>query len=196
MSTRAEIEVILREIINGLIFHPGDLEMWVVEYPGLINVRLRAHAEDTARIIGDHGVIFKSLCKIAQAIAWNDRMRVAFSSVETPIVGEPRPYPKFEAREDWPRKELKTLLLRTAKMAFEHESQIWLDDEAVSDEETVVMIHVAKAEQPSTIERVGESLAYLFNAIGRRNGRMLTVVVIPDVPAGDRPKRHVAETRQ
>src|SRR5437660_8243607 len=111
-----DIEGMTRELIEGFCLHPENLKLIVSAHPGVVVVRIRAHAADTRRVIGDGGKQFRALYMIAQEFGKRHKVRVVFSNVERPLVGveDDESYPRFEADPDWPREELLRSIDRVA----------------------------------------------------------------------------------
>lgn len=194
-----EIAGVLRRLIEGFAFFPNDIELSLTTHPYLVRVRIRANARDTAHIIGEEGFQFRSLCKISQAIGKQHGVRVSFSHVERPIVGSKAEYPKFISLPDWPRAKIKALALDTVKRCFVSGDLASIQDNDVSEEETIFVAHVSELENPRNVESLVGALGVVFNAIGRFHGRVVTLIVIPDVPDDSVPQprsasgRHAAE---
>jgi len=190
-----EIAGVLRRLIEGFAFFPKDIELSFTTHPFLVRVRIRANARDTAHIIGDEGFQFRALCKIAQAIGKRHGARVSFSHIERPVVGCKAEYPKFVPRIDWPREKIKALALDTVRSCFVSGDLARIQDEDVSDEETIFTAHVSERERPQQVESLVGALGSVFNAIGRFHGRVVTLVVMPDVEDDSGPQPRSADGR-
>ncbi len=194
-----EIEGVLRRLIEGFAFYPKDLELSLTTHPYLVRVRLRANATDTAHIIGEGGFQFRALCKIAQAIGKRHGVHVSFSHVERSVVGTKAAYSKFVPRLNWPRARLKTLALDTVKRCCVSGDLATIEDLDVSEEETLFTIHVSERENLQQIESMIGAIGSVFNAIGRFHGRVVTIILVPDLPDDSTPQpkssagRHSAE---
>lgn len=185
-----EIESVLRKLISGFCFHPEHLTITVTIYPpNIVNVRIQGHATDTPRIIGEDGEMFRSLAKIAQAIGRRHDVGVIFSDVQQPVIGEEKPYPRFEAKADWPRETLLMHIKQASAAVFFYPK---ITHEDINEKETVVQIQVQ--EEIGTVKKLREALPVVFNAIGRMNGRILTVIVSQaEAQPGRADGRHAKE---
>ena len=182
---------LLRELLGQLVMRPSDLRLESDTVTNTLTVSVSCHAEDAPRIIGKAGSHHKALLRIARAIGERERLRV-YVEVSAPRMThqqiERREHWGFEPDPNWPRKGITRLLAQTCRMVFgdcmELEST---DDEGQN--KTMFAVSVSAHEPLELVLAMVSDLNTLFNAIGKRNGRLLQIDVTPKLePEKKQPK--------
>ncbi len=192
----SQLTVRLHAFITGLVTHLAqrekDLFVKVKPVASLVSVSIECHAEDAPRIIGKGGAHFKALTRIVQAIGSKNKLLIRLNAIEAERL-EDSDAPStwgFKPDRNWDRAGIKRLLLETCRMVFRNGDCIQVierDDNAQTL--TMFFVSVARNEPMELCLEMTNDLNTLFNAIGKRRGRLLQVGVIPEQePETPQPK--------
>lgn len=182
LTTTADlITTLLRRICDRIILHPDQLQVTVTQLRTSLVVRLRAHISDTARLIGEKGVMFRSLKAIVQEIGNRHSVTVDMERIEEPLRGTPDRFTRFKANEGADIGDLGELLLELLRNTMR-------DSEAVdmywehNGIEAKVECGVSLQEPVRTVDAMHESLRTIFTAIGKARGRLIYLNIVNDQP--------------
>jgi len=175
---------LLRRLLEEMVAHPGDLVIETKSLTQFVVITIQAHAADTPRLIGSGAVNYRSLVAIGKALGQRAGFRVSIPKIKEPVVGEPDRY-KFEADPQWPKDKIVKLLQDTAQAIFAGASEVSLCDDNSTDS-TTMEVWVARSEATLAFA-MNSSIATVFDAIGRKNGRLIYVDVVPKKRTEDEP---------
>lgn len=172
------ISDLLHGVISEFVMHKQELSV-SVEHPGgdFLSVRIDCHPGDAGKVIGAKGAHFMALATLCAMYGRKQGMFVELKPLDQPRVKDR--YAGFRQRTDWPREKLLGLIEQMAKAAF-------TDDEAIDLEcvhsatDSDVLVHVSMAESEAVFSKMNGVLRVLGNAIGKPNGRTITVRVVQD----------------
>ena len=176
---RQNVLTLFRRLVTEIISHPENLVIDAKQHTQSMVLTVQAHAADTSRLIGEGASNYKALVTMATALGGRAGMRVSVPPIREPVIGERDRY-KFTPNPEWPRTRIMDLLSDTARAVFADPDAIEIkpfdDDGTVS---TTVELWVARNERTTLVHPVGEALRTLFDAIGKANGRLIYLDVIP-----------------
>jgi predicted RNA-binding protein YlqC (UPF0109 family) len=178
----------LRKLIKGMVIefvlHPDDLVVVVTERSGVLSIRIRCHQGDVGRVIGTRGAHVNALKVLALLYGQKHKLRVDFMPIEESVQGKSDRYSKFKASTEWRKAELLGLLEQVAWNIFKADAAVAIACvDNVADSE--ITVSVARDEPARVVDQADAALGVIFNAIGKPNGRTLTVHVV----AGDLSER-------
>lgn len=185
-STAERLAELFSEILREFILHPGELEVVAVQLTKSATVHIKANGGDVGRIIGERGAHFKALQHVCLAVSHKHKTAIELAPVAEPESGRADRYQKFAAKENWREKEVLSLLTRTVRMIFRHESVIDIETKNMPGAITVFTVRIARAEDGDIVQIMQAALKTIFNAVGKANGRTLYVELIAE-------KSHEAE---
>ena len=178
MSDIEKVVDLFKRVVAAMCDHPDSLVVTARPLRASVSVSVQAHAVDTSRLIGSGGQNYWALSTIASAIGARRKIRVKVPPIREPVVGEPARF-EFKADPNWPRARILALLDETLAATFFHPVASNVDD----DEEfftTTVEVTMDRRERMGWVDRFGNALAIIFDAIGRTNGRVLMIDFIVD----------------
>lgn len=178
---------LLRKLVNEFIFHPEDLEITPRRFQKIISITWRGHRGDTSRMIGTGGATYEQLAKLMAMVGQAHGYEVDLERVSPAIRGVAERYDPFKARPDWPRARIMDLLEEMARMATKH-GQVRIESGDLTDSKTGVQVDICTAETLNTETRLRETLAHVFNVIGNKNGRTITLNVTRALPLEVQPE--------
>lgn len=171
---------LLKRILSRMVSHPENLVIDHVGFTASAKVTIQAHAADTPRLIGERAVNYRSISVLFQAICATAGFRVHVLPIKEPSVGTPDRY-KFEANKNWPAEEILELLDETARAVFQDPDAIKIEaTHSDADVSSTVELFCSKGERPELLALIGPAIERIFDAIGRANGRLLYLSVIPN----------------
>lgn len=180
-TTSDLITTLLRRICDRIILHPDELQVTVTQLRTSLVVRLRAHISDTARLIGEKGVMFRSLKAIVQVVGDRHNVTVDMERIEEPLRGTPDRFTRFKANEGADIGDLQELLrelLRNTMRDGEAVEVFW-DHNGI---DAHVSAHVSYGEPVRNVDAMHESLRTIFTAIGKARGRLIYLNIVNDQP--------------
>jgi predicted RNA-binding protein YlqC (UPF0109 family) len=179
---------LLRRLLSRMVAYPETLVLDAKAFYGSATISIQAHAADTPRLIGTGCVNYRSIRAIMLAVCARRGYSVTVPKIREPVTGVPEQY-KFTANPRWPSTELLALLTDTVRGCVEQPESVRLephhDDENVT---TTVEVFVSRTENKDVLRALGPAIKTVFDAIGRTNGRLLNVALIPDAePSQEQP---------
>lgn len=164
-----------------MISYPDALVLEVQERPTSYTITIQAHAADTPRLIGEAGRNYRAIASMMSLIGGRARHRIHIPPIKEPVVGVHERY-QFCPDLHWPKEDLRSLLCRVARAMFEHPEAVRVEMEDIEATlSTNVQILVAKTEATAMVKAAQDCLTVLWDAIGKANGRLLYLDVVPGV---------------
>ena len=144
-------------------------------------IRIDVHPSEVGRVIGEHGAHFKALENILLAISYKAKQVFELLPMQEPDASVvPIRYGRFHGQDDWPAHKVKKLIEDTAMAVFRNESAVVVEVREMKNFVSAFTINVDRREEADVIKIVQPAFTTLFNAIGRVNGRVLIVEIVPD----------------
>src|SRR6266550_4699768 len=191
----AQLQVKLHALLTGLVGHLAqrekDLCIEVKPLAAMLSVSIGCHAQDAPRIIGKGGAHHKALARILSCIGQKNKVLVKLEAIQAERlkVSEASMW-GFKSDQNWDKVGIRRLLLETCRMVFRDGDCIQIadrDDDAQM--QTLFFVSVARNEPMELCLAMTNDLNTIFNAIGKRRGRLLQVGVVPELePETPQPK--------
>jgi predicted RNA-binding protein YlqC (UPF0109 family) len=179
VNDKHPIADLLERLAGGMCHYPDALRFEHRFSPASATLTVRAHAADTSRLIGEGGKNYQALRTLMQAAGARRGLSVTLARFMEPVTGQPeRHSATMTENPDWPREKLIRLLRDTLDAVFEFSDRI---EVAEYPEATAAMttfeVYISPLEKPDLYDLLKEPLWRIFDAIGRRHGRVLNVTV-------------------
>jgi|SRR6266571_3947972 len=177
----------LHALVTGLVSHLAqrekDLRIEVKPCGTMLSVWIGCHAEDAPRIIGKGGAHHKALARIVHAIGQKNKMLIKLEAIQAERleVFEASMW-GFKPNRNWDKAGIKRLLLEACRMVFRNGDCVQVvgqDDDP--QHQTMFFVSVARNEPMELVLEMTNDLNTLFNAIGKRRGRLLQVGVVAEL---------------
>jgi predicted RNA-binding protein YlqC (UPF0109 family) len=165
----------VKRIANEITFHHKELKVYAREAGLGWTVFIEAHRGDIPRLIGGGGQTFKALDAVCALIGNKYRMGIRLTIDEERAVGEKDRYETFKHAENWNKEGILRLLEDLCRAILEEPARISTQDERTN--RTVIIVLLSKKEVPAVAEAAKKALGILFNAIGKANGRLVSLDV-------------------
>jgi predicted RNA-binding protein YlqC (UPF0109 family) len=178
-STAADIAVnLVGRIVREFTFHHDDLKIWV-ELMGRVQiVYMQTHKADMPRVIGKQGAHRNALFNLTEMIGQRYKAELRFENVE-PEAGEVERFKPFQAAGRWDSRPIVQLMKDCCQSIFQYETKVSITDSGHTPTSNLQVV-VSNQENMQYTARAAEILKVLFNAIGKRHGRILLVDLISD----------------
>lgn len=174
-----ELSTILRDIVLEIVLHESEVRVKTTVVHDVVAVKIEANNGDVKRIIGSRGAHFQSLRVICKWFGIKNDLAVSLGELDAPHDRSDR-YDEFRPRADWGKARLLNLLERAANAIFIDPTSIECAD---IDNSSTVVVSVSRGEERDLVSAGGAALEVLGNAMGKKNGRVLTVHVRKDMDA-------------
>jgi predicted RNA-binding protein YlqC (UPF0109 family) len=174
-----QAESILTRLCAGLCAYNADLNVVKLRESNTVTFyTIVTHPADFPRVCGKGGSRYKILRFICRAIGARCGHKINLERMpKTPLSKE-----RFQAmdyKENWPRNEIKRLLVDTCAMVFTWPVVIEVED-IVPGRKALLLVSHDESENPLLVGEFKEMLRNLFEAIGMANGCWLEVDLKPD----------------
>lgn len=181
----------LTRLLNSLIQYivTDKQSVKVVAMPLAVEtlVKIEVNPAENGRVIGERGAHFKALeklCLLASAKAGKAFKLLPMDEADEDVV--PMQYGRFRGNDNWPKQSITELVEHVARVIFHNEDVIEVDVEDQTNFVSVFTVRVARTEPADVVFVAIEAYAPLFNAIGRVDGRVLSIQVIAEKSPGRR----------
>lgn len=166
---------LLKRTAKGFIAYPENLEV-VCTYSGdrLTILNLRAHAADSPRLVGRHGLRFAALRLLLAEAGAKAGRELKLDRLMSPVIGEPEVMPPFQRRDDWPKEPIRALLRDCCEALFSGGAEIECRDVGGNAVFTLTISEKEPGPESSVGEKV-DCLRSIFSAIGPTNGIQLSI---------------------
>lgn len=177
------VMTLLKMVLTQMISHPQELVIEKFPLAKSLKITIQAHAADTGRLIGEGGANYNALVALMSTIGARYGIRVNIAPIKEPVVGESERY-RFHSNPNWPKQNIMGLIKQISRCAFSYPDQIEVvahdDAETLS---TTIEVMVARNETEATVRVLQRAYNVLFDAIGKSNGRILYVDIVPQQDA-------------
>jgi predicted RNA-binding protein YlqC (UPF0109 family) len=171
-ATSAEaraIEGMVKALVTGLIAYPEHLEIATREMNQSVLIEVRAHCDDTGKLLGYRRQTYLALQTLVGLAAMRF-MRIARLRVLDSVVGKPQGMAQFRPRDDWNMDRFDGILHRTLETIFV--SYPGFKASHFTGGVSIYEVHVKQSEiERVPWRRVNESIKTVFDAIGKSMGR-------------------------
>jgi len=167
---------LVRRIVREFTFDKDQLKLWKESLGRTNIINLQVAKSDMPRIIGKKGAHWHALFNLVEQIGLRHSIRLRLECRE-PEPGEIQHFPPFQPAPQWDSRPVVQLVRDIVQAVFAYPADVWLTDSAHSPT-SVIQVVVRDQENRSVVDRVAESLKVLFNAVGKRHGRILLLEVI------------------
>ncbi len=167
----------LKDVLDEIALHPHALAVHVEEITAdLLEVRIDCDPGDVKRLIGSKGLHISALRRWVKL--WGDAncFGVTIRDFEAPKDTSDR-YDKFQHNPAWPKDRLLSILKRLAESVAEGPINVECVDR---EENSHVALRFRDGEDGKVMAALGEVLAILGNAMGKKNGHTLAVHLRPE----------------
>jgi predicted RNA-binding protein YlqC (UPF0109 family) len=181
-SPAADIAVNLVErVLREITFHHDKLKVWVESMGRVQILYVQCHKGDMPRVIGKHGAHRNALFNLVEYIGLRYSTELRMENVE-PQTGEVERFAPFVPSRTWDSGQkvhgpIVQLLRDFCQSVFAYETLVSITDSSHTPTSRLQVI-VSDQEQMQRTVRIAEALKVLFNAVGKKNGRILLVDVI------------------
>lgn len=182
---------LLTRIIKEITFHHENIRVTSSQLGRSHTLAIQVHKGDMPRVLGKSGAHIKALETLAAAIGASGGVTIRLRLLE-PEVGEPDRYEQFRPAENWNSSHVVLLLSDLVEAIFGSSKVEIFDGE---DCTSALEVTIATRENKAVIDAIGNALKVLFKAIGRANGRILTLDIATDSPNTPRRLSDVLLTR-
>lgn len=166
---------IVERIVKEIALHTNDVRTSLESLGRVWMINVQVNRGDMPRIIGKGGAHSQALSTIIAAIAAKTGEQIRLSIVE-PAVGVKDRYPSFAPNFSWNAAPAMTLLSDICDATLPGKSTIRnLDSVNMA---TVLEVRVDPRVRFDILRGLQSALNTLFNAIGKANGRLLTVELL------------------
>jgi len=160
------------KILSGIAIHKDSVKISVEQLARSAVICAQVHSADMPRAIGRGGAHIKALTKIVGDIGLTSGVPLKIRLLE-PEAGQRDRYSPFQPKEEWDGKSAHELLTQVASAAISGGAVVERNDGANAVTEFVVK---PMRRQPAReFEELIAALNVLWNAIGRAQGRIVTV---------------------
>lgn len=166
------IEFLIRDIVRGYTTDHGDIELTTQELTTTVMISLRGSANDHRRLVGSRGRHVWSLQRIAGLCGARIGKSVRLSLLE-PKDGDRGPDLGFTPVENWDSGPFMLLFRRTIKATAPEGTTVKAAHAGHNTTLEVTMTAIGSA-----FREFAQSLQALFFAIGKMQGRVITVTFI------------------
>jgi predicted RNA-binding protein YlqC (UPF0109 family) len=175
-SPEALSQDILSRILREITLHPQHIRISNSPLGRTHTIKVQVHRGDMSRVIGSGGSHAQALTRLVQMIGQKRGVVVNMRMLE-PEIGEKDKYQPFEPREQWPKERAEAIMRDIAEAVFDHAVKV----EAFDGEDymSIIEVTVSSRENRQLVTLLQETVTPLFNAIGKANGRHLTVNIAP-----------------
>jgi predicted RNA-binding protein YlqC (UPF0109 family) len=163
-------------IVREYTFHHDQLKIWPEKMGQIEIIYMQTHRADMPRVLGGQGKHRHALYNLVEQVGLRHSTELRLENVE-PEVGDVERFKPFQAAVRWDSKPIVQLMRDICKSVFLYETHVSLTDSQHSATSNIQVV-VSNEERMQTAVRMSESLKVLFNAIGKRHGRILLVDVV------------------
>ena len=183
------------------------LDVSVASGAGFASLTIRPHERDFAKLIGGHGQIHLSMTAIGKLMGQANGFQFIYNSLQEPNRTEPRlaipasAKGTFLPNPNWPRGRIALVLKEVAEEMFG--GYVTLDSTDIESAHKTIFELIIEGEKLNALEVASIQIAMdkVFDAIGRRVGRKLQVVLTyqrrqPEPPQPKSADGRYARTKQ
>lgn len=134
-------------------------------------------------MIGTGGVNFKAIKTIVSIVGHHLGLQVLVPPIMEPITGEADRH-KFRPDKNWPKDRICKLIESTARACVSHPDAVRLEESDCGDQSTMIEVTVSRSERQELVFRLREAFETIFDAVGKRNGRIIMVALMTDQDPG------------
>jgi predicted RNA-binding protein YlqC (UPF0109 family) len=171
---------LLGRIVRELTFHHDALKI-VAEPLGRVQIiYLQTHKADMGRVIGGQGAHRIAMCSLVELIGQRYSTELRLENME-PELGQVERFKPFQPAK-WDketRQSVIQLLKDICQAVFMYETRVEITDSDKTPNSYFQVI-VSRQENMQRAAKVSEALKVLFNAIGKRHGRILLIDLVSD----------------
>ena len=118
-----DIESIFRKLACAFCRFPDDLRVSYAESNQSIIVVYTAHADDTRKLIGKGGAMYKALETVLAAVTARRRLKSRLI-VDEPHTGQPLETVRFETNTNWTETRVRMLMIEICMLLFTEQPEI------------------------------------------------------------------------
>lgn len=163
----------VEKIVKSICLEPSKVVVSVEELAASDLICVQVSASDMPRVIGRSGIHIRSLMNIVEAAARCHSVAMKLHLVE-PEPGPRQQYRGFTPRANWDGDEVHELLKEVCSLTMPGGADVKRTDSEVATE---FAIQPARPLPTLHLQPIVEACSVLFNAIGKAQGRLITVAV-------------------
>lgn len=176
MNTNANPEdtaySIVERILNFITIHAEHRRIEMRSLGRMVTISVQLHKADTTRAVGFKGQHINAMMRLIDMISRRSGVPIRLK-LEEPVVGQPEPHLTFQGRENWDQPDVKELAEDICDAIMEKPCEVTIHD---GDEyQTVLEIAVHPSERHQMIDALTPILNPVFIAIGKAQGRNVTL---------------------
>jgi predicted RNA-binding protein YlqC (UPF0109 family) len=180
-----KVKGILGRIVEDIIFHADCLKIDDSTVGNLSIISILTHYADKGRVIGTDGKTFKALKVLVGHIGRNLGLQISLDRVGTSVDGPIDRYGKFKWKREWDRERILGLCLDVCKLLNRGSEDPVVDESSEEKEDgsatTIIKIILHGADGATRRAELQDAMFTIFNAIGRKNGRLLSVAFVSEL---------------
>lgn len=189
MITTPQLETAqrIKALVKLLVSNPEKVRLKLIEKASSHELIIECDPADNRHVIGRRGMLWKSLRSLVMMANCKLRPPLFLMPIQSegPALRTPEE-PDFRVNPDWPRMTISAALLDIGKSIFSKAEYVAEMPMGMAD--SILCLHVGNDEPNQVINTTVQALSVLFTTIGVRQGRMLTIEIVPDlIPASRQP---------
>lgn len=175
-SAEAFAKDIILRILREITLHPQHIKLTESPLGRTTTIKIQVNRGDMPRVIGSKGAHAMALETLVGIIGRRQNALLKTRVIE-PEVGEQDRFSKFAPREEWDKQKVQDLMTDIVESIFQYPVRVEVMDG--EEYQSVCEVFVSQGENKELVQTVNAALNPLFVAIGKANGRLLTVNVAP-----------------
>ena len=168
---------ITRRLLEQITLHPKDIQISNSPLGRLHTIKIQVNKGDMKRVVGQGGSHARAITTLIELIGRAHGAQIKSRIIE-PVKGTDDRHSAFTPREEWNREPVRQVIQDIADTVFEFESKTEVADG--EDFLSVIEVYVSPRERTQMVAMVTELLKPLVVAIGKANGRHLSLNIAPD----------------
>lgn len=162
----------IERILNYITFHPEDRKLNLSSLGRSWTISVRLHQADQPRAVGAKGSHVRALTDLVNRIGRRAAIPISFRLLE-PEVGKPERHAPFSGQEDWDHEGVRELATDICNSILKYPVEVTSFDG--DNFNSNLEIAADMREPQEAIDDLNAIITPLFNAIGKAQGRLLTV---------------------
>ena len=176
LDIESKIESLITRLCSGVIAYNQDFRLVpTLSGSAITRYEIACNAADVGRILGVGGQRFQALKRIMRIAGERMGRQMMLSTVREPLTGKDEAFERIGFTDQWPKKEIQTLLRDTVEALIEGEMVIELREEKKS---AVFVVRVGRQERDALVSALPGMLNEIFTGIGVTHGCQLSIDVV------------------
>jgi predicted RNA-binding protein YlqC (UPF0109 family) len=168
---------VISRLVQEIIMHPDNFERTIGMVGQTEVIYARVHRGDMPRLVGERGLHVQAITALVQLAGQRMGRSINFVLLE-PATGEKDQHSRFSPQANWPMSRIRALVEDVALLVFRCPLDVMVSDGEGSM--TSVEVMVSSRETGNVVLQGGAAMTALFNAVGKANGRLLRLAVVPE----------------